>query len=1315
MTVSAGSEASFGHFPALHNGSYKHSTTNQQLVFENLSSHITNEWIVCVAWASVLACHTNNDEVLFGIAHHGRRTETGDQAILPWRLRINPGDTVADALVATARYDHEMRQFERMGLQKFSTLSPEHVRLCQFGNLVVLGCSSDDEPELQRQEYQYPLTLYVGSTRIQASFDPAFVEPDTVRMMLIHIVDFIRAGTERPDRLIRDQVAGTKSMALMRQWNTRTELERCDAVQVQQLIDKQCANRPSAAAVCAWDGSLTYGELNQWASSVARALALNVGIGPGSFVGIYMAKSVRTVVAMLGVMRAGAAFLFLPLFLPPERLRTMCRIANVQCIVTAPGQSSTAAHFALPILEIQSELPSAESLSFVNNATASDPLYVVFTSGSTGQPKGIVVDRASFGPGLRRLCSLSRLNAQSRVLHAVSHAFVVNIIEQLAALATGACLCVPSEEQIQNDLETALTEFNATWTILTPSVARLLEPAKVPSLQSLLLAGESLTAADVAQWSGSSSGLYSLWGQSESASTLLAHQLHPDSPTSRLGAPTIGACWVVDPEDHHRLLPLGLEGELLLESPAFARGYLGDPTQTARTFVEDPAWYSGISGGRTTSKDFPGRWLLTGDLVRYCQMDGSLEFVGRKGTRTKIRGQRVELGEIESQLRKCLPGVQQVVAELIVPAPSPGKEQQHPPPMLVAFTCTSQGKTPPSGQELAAETPTDEYRSTFRAALSVLRQVLPSYMVPSAILPLSFLPRTITGKIDRRFLREWSGRQTVEEILKFHGERAVFRAPLTEAEGILQASCEEVLHLAPGSVGLEDNFFGLGGNSLMAQQLVTVSRSRGLRIGVTDVFEKPTLGALAATRTPCSVTTCAEQDNRLDHAFDKHPFEVLKKNILQNVVLPQGLKPEDVEDVYPTLEMQSLLVDLAVIDYFPIEINGSIDFDRLRRACQLFVNVQPSFRSIFVPFQGETVQIVLRQAAITWNQLTLPAEADLMAWARSWALQDRTQPPAFSQPSASFTLIHGNDGQRSAFILKLPHAQYDGVCLQQIVQQLGALYDNPGLAATHRLLANFTSYRLACARLRTPGALNFWRALLTDSEVSRLPRLSPGSETSVIYSGECEPPPPPTGITMATAIKAAWAYVLAQETNRTDVVFGQITNCRGNINIGPEVVGRSGQDIIGMCLNTTPVRVKLTSATRVKQLLLAVQEQHVRMLPYETIDWFDMVANSTSWPPDTDLDSVVLHENFSSAGPLALGDVRGRMDNPIFTTPGWKRHVLVTWPGPDKLMTFLMTREGALDKEYAEGLVGKFNGTLVRFLGDPEGVVGGVSSTLVTA
>jgi hypothetical protein len=360
------------------------------------------------------------------------------------------------------------------------------------------------------------------------------------------------------------------------------------------------------------------------------------------------------------------------------------------------------------------------------------------------------------------------------------------------------------------------------------------------------------------------------------------------------------------------------------------------------------------------------------------------------------------------------------------------------------------------------------------------------------------------------------------------------------------------------------------------------------------------------------------------------------------------------------------------------------------------------------------MQIVHRQLAITWNEFALPSGADLMAWTRSWALQDRTQPPALSQPSAAgFTLITGNnDGQQSAFVLRLPHAQYDGVCLQQIVQQLGALYNNPDLfVATQSPLADFTSYRRACARLRTSLALDFWRNLLSDSEVTRLPRLSPGSETSVIYSGECEPLPPPKGITMATAIKAAWAFILAQETNKTDVVFGQITNCRGNIDIDPEekAVGRSGsgQDIIGMCLNTTPVRVKLAPTTRIKELLLAVQQQHVRMLPYETIDWFDMVANSTPWPADTDLDSVVLHENFASAGDLALGEAQGRMDNPIFTTPGWKRHALVTWPGADSLMTFLMTRGGALEKGYAEGLVGKFNETLVRFLGDPEGAVDG--------
>ncbi|KAJ5488464.1 hypothetical protein N7539_003354 [Penicillium diatomitis] len=1325
MTASAHSGTSWGQFPpASQNGRSKHKTMDRQVVCESLSSPIKNEYIFCVAWAIVLACHTHSDEVLFGVAWHGRQTETGDQAILPWRLRIDSGDTVADALAATARYHHEMRGFEHMGIQKFSMLCPENIRLCQFGNLIVLGCDSDDVSEAQKQECQYPLALYVGDSRILANFDPSLVEPDRLRMMLIHVLDVVQAMVDMPDRTIHDiRTAGRRGITQMRQLTSLTEPESDDTAQVQQLIDERCASCPSALAVCAWDGSVTYGELGQWAWSVARGLVDNGGIGPGSFVGIFMAKSVKTVVAMLGIMRAGAAFLFLPLSVPIERLRTMCSIANVQCVVTAKGKGSAAAtHFGLPVFEVPETPVTAESTSLINSAIGSDPLYAVFTSGSSGQPKGIVVDRASYGPGLRDFCALTRLHAQSRVLHAVSHAFVVNIIEQFAALATGACLCVPSEEQIQVDLETAISQFNATWGILTPSVARLLRPANVPSMQSLLLAGESVVTADVTRWSSSSACLYSVWGQSESASTLLVRQLHVDSPVGSLGLPTTGRYWVVDPENPHRLLPMGLEGELLLESSALARGYFGNSTQTERTFLNDPNWYSSISGSQSTSsKALPRRWLLTGDLVRFCRMDGSLDFVGRKGTRTKIRGQRVELGEIESQLQKSLPGSQQVVAELIVPAPGPGEEQPHPPPMLVAFTCNyNQVNTPSPRQELVAETPTAESRSTARVALSALRQVLPSYMVPSAILSLSFLPRTVTGKIDRRALREWSGRRTVDEMLNFHEERMPFRAPETDAERTLQECCEKVLHLAPGSVGLEDNFLGLGGNSLTAQQLVTASRSSGLRIGMTDVFEKPTLGALAATGIPCSFPNSAVNPSKPGHAFDEDLFETLKTDVLRNGVLGQGLEPEDVEHVYPTLEMQSLLVDLAVLDYFPIEIDGIVDSMRLKLACQRFVDLQPSLRSFFIQFREQTMQIVLRQLAINWTELALPSGADLMTWTRSWALQDRTQPPPLSRPSAAgFTLIKGNnDSQQSAFVLRLPHAQYDGVCLRQIVQQLGALYNNPDLFdATQSPFADFTSYRRACARLRTPVALDFWRELLSGSEVTRLPRLSLGSETSVIYSGECEPLSPPTGITMATAIKAAWAFVIAQETNKTDVVFGQITNCRGNIDIDPEerAVGRSGsgQEIIGMCLNTTPVRVRLSSTTRVKELLLAVQRQHVRMLPYETIDWFDMVANSTPWPADTDLDSVVLHENFASAGDVTLGKALGRMDNPIFTTPGWKRHALVTWPGADKLMTFLMIREGALDKTYAEGLVRKFNETLVRFLGDPEGLVSGSTETTV--
>ncbi|KAJ0414185.1 hypothetical protein BJY00DRAFT_295577 [Aspergillus carlsbadensis] len=657
------------------------------------------------------------------------------------------------------------------------------------------------------------------------------------------------------------------------------------------------------------------------------------------------------------------------------------------------------------------------------------------------------------------------------------------------------------------------------------------------------------------------------------------------------------------------------------------------------------------------------RYLLTGDIVRYSDSKGTIRLVGRKGTGAKIRGQRIELGEIECHLRQQLPGAKHVIVEVVRPAGSQA--------ILVGF----------------ATGLTEDIRASARRAIAELRRVLPSFMIPSAIVPLSKLPTTATGKIHRKALREQMAFLTLSEIRSNNQEeRKPYLAPTSSNEALLQEIVEDLLNLPRSSVGLSESFFDAGGDSLTARQLVTKARSRGMTLTVAAIFEDPTLSNLAA---------CMRQLNGVDGiAKDHDPFQTLRSDLLQTV--PSFLH-ESIEDVYPTMGIAARTVTERRIDYFPFAFNGPVDCEQLRKACDALIQAVPVMRSVFIPFQNQHLQVTLRAIKSAYVEHTVPPDESALSWTRAIISEDRKLHHPFDQPVIGFILVRKSI-EENILILRLSHAIYDGGCLQQIGKELSAAYNAESLPVA---TATFTDYSRTAARLRTPEALGFWSEVVAGSEITSLARVSEGQQDSSVFSAEISPSSPPPGITMATAIKAAWAWVLHTETKKLDILFGQICSTRGiSLPTG------SGSDVIGCCLNTTPVRVRLDtlkiSGGTVHDLLNMIQRQHVQGLPYETADWSDVVAHGTAWRKGTDFDSVILHENFGDLPFLRFGDAVGQMGEPVFDSIPADQHLLTTWPVEERLSAMFITRAGLLGSKNAERLVALFGQTLTRFLDFPE-------------
>jgi amino acid adenylation domain-containing protein len=300
----------------------------------------------------------------------------------------------------------------------------------------------------------------------------------------------------------------------------------------------------------------------------------------------------------------------------------------------------------------QNLIDSLENLPLLSHVQPSNPAYIIFTSGTTGLPKGTIIEHAAFCTSATEHARAMNMRSDSRVFQFASHTFDASVMEILSTLIVGGCVCIPSDMDRMNDIPGAIRRMGVTWTLLTPSVANTLTPKSVPTLKVLVTGGEAMSSGHIAKWKGKIC-LVNAYGPSETAviastSTKVDEDGNEvNSDTSNIGTAVGGRNWIVDPRNYNKLVPVGCIGELVVEGHIVARGYLNNEQKSAQAFVSHPDWLDGV-------KD-QGRMYRTGDLVRY-NSDGTLSFLARKDTQIKLNGQRIELGEIEHHVKANMTG-----------------------------------------------------------------------------------------------------------------------------------------------------------------------------------------------------------------------------------------------------------------------------------------------------------------------------------------------------------------------------------------------------------------------------------------------------------------------------------------------------------------------------------------------------------------------------------------------------------------------------------------------------------------------------------
>lgn len=1025
-------------------------------------------------------------------------------------------------------------------------------------------------------------------------------------------------------------------------WNQK--LPPVEQACVHHYILEQCRESPEAPAVCAWDGNLNYRELDTLSSALAMQLQ-TLGVGPNIFVPILLEKSLWVSVALLAVLRAGGAFVLLDPAHPDLRLQSICDTLKCHVIICSPKDRDRGAMLGPRVTTI-SRAESERWLigdTLTCHAEPAHAAYAVFTSGSTGKPKGVVIEHMHYATSGRSLQKRLHVSPQSRVFQFASHAFDVSISDYLTTFMAGGCVCVPSEMERLNNMPNVIAHLEANWMHITPSVARTIQPLQAPTIDVLVLSGEAMQEDNVKTWAPAVH-LINAYGPAECSVDCIVNDqvaLYPES----IGTASASVCWVADVRNPDCLLPIGAIGELLVEGPIVGRGYLQEEELTRRAFIPPTTWLRRLRGSSLATS----RLYRTGDLVQYLP-NGSLRYIGRHDDQLKINGQRVELGEIESCLSRLFPASQGITVALL-PQAQPSLNGT-----LTAFIQWGEVERRDSECYIMESSP--EFSSSVREAISRLREWLPPYMVPVWFLAISRIPLSQSGKVDKTKLADLASTATKRE--PEHGVQKQTRL-LTAPEKKIQKLCANVLGIMPNDVDIDDNFFHIGGDSIKAMQLVWSARREGMSMTVGQILRSTTLADLARISL--------QSNSLLRHGiFGNDRDQFMDIGLLD--ALPWSDLPfqkDDVVDVLPTLELQAFSASRPQ-NYWFLELKGPLDTTQLKRAGLELVQRHPILRTVFVMQNEKTLQVVLRQLIPTITELDTN-ETDLMAFAAAYSRKDTNSQRLYGEPSLRMTLIRGHS-EHHVLIVRLSHAQYDGLSIPVLMKDLMELYEERSMD----IAMSFPEYTRYCLRsYNTEDALAYWSELLRGAFMTvpsvQLPALGlvTPQPSLVEVTARVRRFTPPPGITDATVVKTAWALTQGRVLQaQKDLVFGQL------------VSGRNGDPglatVVGPCLNVIPVRVQLASSggeEPLAALLRRVQDQHAASVDFETLPLGLVAARCTPWDATVEFGSIVHHRPAPDQFQMRYGMLEACVD-------AWSP---VSLPGRSLWLSSIVYDDGRLELE----------------------------------
>ncbi|MER5556917.1 amino acid adenylation domain-containing protein, partial [Streptomyces sp. NPDC002793] len=780
---------------------------------------VTLNTLVQGSWGLLLSRLTGRRDVVFGTTVSGRPPVVADVHAMvglfintvPVRVGCAPGDSLAVLLTGLQDRQAALLDHHHYGLADIQ----QTTRLpTLFDTVVVFESYPVDRAGISAAHGEAEVAI-TGITPFTGSHYPLVVTADAdphLRLALQyhhHVFDhaMVSVIAGRFERVLRQLAADPELMVgqldvldtaernqVLVEWNATTRPVR--AATFPELVRAQAAERPNAPALEDEHVRLGYRELEERANQLAHRIR-SLGAGRGSVVGLCVERGADLVVGLLGIMKAGAAYVPLDPGYPADRLAYMLSDSGARLVVSEARSRTGLGPTDAVVVDLTEDRDriAQQPVTAVSDEPGTDDLaYVIYTSGSTGRPKGVLVTHAGVANLAAAMHDRLRITPDSRVLQFASSSFDGAVMEVLMALPNGATLVLPPHGPVVGEaLQRFLSERRITHTLLVPSLVATLDPDGLDELRTLVVGAEASSGDLVARWS-EGRRMINAYGPTET--TIVATL---SEPLSGSAAPPIGSplpntqVYLLD--DALRPVPVGVAGDLHIAGRHLARGYHGQAGLTAERFVANPYGEPG------------SRMYRSGDVARW-RADGSIEYLGRADDQVKIRGFRIELGEIEGVLGSH-PDVEQAVV-VVRDTPAGGR-------LLAAYVAPA----------------TDDTDGLTAALRAHAEAGLPGYMVPSAFVLLGSLPVTSSGKLDRSAL----------PAPEFGGGAEGSRGPRSSREELLCTLFAEVLGVE--RVGIDDDFFALGGHSLLATRLVSRIRTTlGAEVPVRAVFDTPTVAQL---------------------------------------------------------------------------------------------------------------------------------------------------------------------------------------------------------------------------------------------------------------------------------------------------------------------------------------------------------------------------------------------------------------------------------------------------------------------------------------